>query len=77
MPRRRKRSKAGSSATVKIHFDVGRAEAGGYRYFVERRGRLTGGSRRIKIMDTKWYHTRPEAVRGLSGAKRRWSSKLR
>lgn len=54
-----------ASATIKIHFGVSKAENSGYRHFVERQGRLVRGSRKIRILDTKWYSTQTEAEKGL------------
>jgi len=65
-----------ASATLKIHFSVGKAEAKGYRYFIERQGRLVKGSRRVKILDTKWYPSQTEAQKGLKKARRNWLGRL-
>jgi hypothetical protein len=65
-----------TTATVRVHFGVSPAEADGYRYFVERRGKLTQGSRPIKVLETKWYKTQGEAGIGLKKAKNRWTRKI-
>ena len=65
-----------ASAVIKIHFSVGKAEAKGYRYFIERQGRLVRGSRNIRILDSKWYPTQTEAQKGLKKARRHWLARL-
>jgi hypothetical protein len=69
--------KAIGSARVKVHFDVSPAEANGWRYMVERRGKLVNGSRRkIRILDTEWYPTAEQAERKAKAEKRKWTAKL-
>lgn len=65
-----------AAATIKIHFGVTKAEAGGYRAEVERQGRLIRGSRRIRTLDTKWCQTQTEAQKALNKMRRRWLGRL-
>jgi len=66
-------------ARINVHFSVGKAEAGGFRFFVERRGHPQqgqGGGRRIAILNTHWYPSLTEAEIGLRKERRRWTAKL-
>ena len=71
-----KKTKTRASARITVHFAVEKSEAGGYRHFVERRGRILRGTQKTQILDTKWYPTKKEAAKGLLKARRKFLGRL-